>query len=626
MNRIYRLFVSLSALLGVAAFPVMAQDEEVNLNKTATYNYETHVGEITLESFVPGSVHYVYDPFDVVMVLDVSDSMDDHGKFDKMKAGAKKVVSILNEMAAKGGDARVAIVTFASDAETKIGLTTVNSTSAKTLNDIIDGLKTGVRTYTDKGLSNAYDLLKDVDPKKRKQFVMLFTDGLPGNNQGDPSVARRAAQNAYEIKKHGAEIFSILLWADTSRLPSVAYINNDSSSSSSWGTNVSVERFLQNVSSLYPLFYEYYYSSGFYYHYYESYSDPKYKSTSDYGKVPKADTDVEYYKWTRDASELEGIFEGIITHIVSGASKLEAHTTMKDFVNNNFFQYPDNADEGNITIKKQQCTNYDKTTKVFTFGPDMELTPAEKANVKIELTRADKSNPNSRDLIEVYGYDYAANWCGMDESVTPAVPHGYKLVIKFPFIFKGGEEVSGALKTNTEDSGIYPVQTDEEGHPKTDPSGKPIPEDKPTKEYIPPTILFNTLTITRTNLDEGETAIYKVERNGVFVCNVALGGVKGKETEGVSKTIYGLPGDAGQMFRVTETNWNWAYHTGGVLPYKEKEVTTTTVIEDDKEIIKPDPLEFEFSGPHRTNKSDPDDPVNYHNHGESFVVNKLILP
>ena len=55
-------------------------------------------------------------------------------------------------------------------------------------------------------------------------------------------------------------------------------------------------------------------------------------------------------------------------------------------------------------------------------------------------------------------------------------------------------------------------------------------------------------------------------------------------------------------------------------------MTTTTVIEDDKEIIKPDPLEFEFSGPHRTNKSDPDDPVNYHNHGESFVVNKLILP
>ena len=617
MNRIYRLFVSLSALLGVAAFPVMAQDEEVNLNKTATYNYETHVGEITLESFVPGSVHYVYKPFDVVLVLDVSTSLSDT-QFSDMKKGAISVVNQVldfNTRAGAVGNSKLGIVTFGTDSYIKFDLQVINSQSAEDAKGIINGLTKSGTTYSHKGLDHAHTMLNTGGDAERIKFVIFFTDGKPGSSTYDDqslTEGKNTIKSAYKLKSIGVKLFSIGLFKD-----------DPSSKGFEWSYKfkVSIKDYLERVSSLYQGITEFTYTGS-------SSSSPTSNpySITWKGNTTRDDSGIEYYRWAKQSSDLEDIFTDIIRGIVSGASKLEAHTTMKDFVNNNFFQYPDNADEDNITIKKQQCTNYDKTTKVFTFGPDMELTPEEKANVKIKLTRADKSNPNSRDLIEVYGYDYAANWCGMDESVTPAVPHGYKLVIKFPFIFKGGNEVSGALKTNTEDSGIYPVQTDEEGHPKTDPDGKPIPEDKPTKEYIPPTILFNTLTITRTNLDEGETAIYKVERNGEFVCNVALGGVKGKETEGVSKTIYGLPGDAGQKFRVTETNWNWAYHTGGVLPFEEKEVTTTIVIEDDKEIIKPDPLEFEFSGQHRTNKSDPDDPVNYHNHGESFVVNKLILP
>ncbi|MCQ2168734.1 MAG: hypothetical protein MJY69_08780, partial [Bacteroidales bacterium] len=228
----------------------------------------------------------------------------------------------------------------------------------------------------------------------------------------------------------------------------------------------------------------------------------------------------------------------------------DVNTTMKDFVNNNYFQYPDNADEGDIKVYTQNCTSYSKGTggapDLYEFNSELvDIT----SGVNVVLTRANPAVEGSKDLVEVYGFNYSENWCGMDITSGTPVIHGKQLVIKFPFIFKGGNEVSGALKTNTEESGIYPVQKDEEGKPKTDEHGKPIPEEDTDTKFEPPVILFNTLTIVRKNLEPGETAIYEVTREGTFVCRIAIGGEAGKETSGVSKTIYGLPGDAGENLR-----------------------------------------------------------------------------
>lgn len=325
-------------------------------------------------------------------------------------------------------------------------------------------------------------------------------------------------------------------------------------------------------------------------------------------------TDDKYYTDAEDSEEkLKKAFENIAEDIqVEVDEKYDLNTTMKDFVNNNYFQYPENANEGDIKVYQQNCTGFSQGTggapDVYSFESEMvDIT----GDVNVVLTRA--KSETDRDLVEVYGFNYSANWCGID--ITTDQPHGARLVVKFPFIFKGGQEVSGALQTNTEESGIYPVQKDPEtGEPKIDPTGKPIPEENTETKFDPPVIYFNTLTITRKNLEPGETAIYEVTRDGSFICRIALGGEAGKETSGVSKTIYGLPGDEGVKFKVSETNWNWAYHEdGSTLPSAEKTVEISAG--------QPIPLMYEFSGAH-LNMTD-DHPAERHNHGESFKVNKM---
>ena len=416
---------------------------------------------------------------------------------------------------------------------------------------------------------------------KVARYVIVFTDGEPttldGSGDAYSLVATPAVASAYKLKQ------------DQSTKVYTVYCNTSTPKTSS-----NVYKFLDHLSSNYP------------------------KAKTYIDETEKKDT--KYFKMATD--NLEDIFDEITQEIIVETNeKYDVNTTMKDFVNNNYFQYPDNAGVGDIKVYSQNCTSYKKGTggapDLYEFNSELvDIT----SDVNVFLTRADSAVEGSKDLVEVYGFNYSENWCGMDiSSGSPGVIHGKQLVIKFPFIFKGGNEVSGALQTNTEESGVYPVQKDPEtGEPQIDPNtGKPIPEEDTDTKFDPPVIYFNTLTITRKNLEPGETAIYEVTRDGSFICRIALGGEDGKETSGVSKTIYGLPGDEGVKFKVSETNWNWAYHEdGSTLPSDEKTVTISSG--------EPIPLEYEFSGAH-LNKTG-DHPAERHNHGESFEVNRMKAP
>ena len=414
---------------------------------------------------------------------------------------------------------------------------------------------------------------------KVARYVIVFTDGEPttldGSGDAYSLVATPAVASAYKLKQNqSTKVYTI-------------YCNTSTPSTTS-----NVYKFLDHLSSNYP------------------------KATKYNDGTTKEDT--KYFK--RATDNLEDIFDEITQEIIVETNeKYDVNTTMKDFVNNNYFQYPDNADEGDIKVYSQNCTSYTKGTDgaadIYEFNSALtDITD----KVHVVLTRANPLVPESKDLVEVYGFNYSENWCGMDiTSGTPGVIHGKQLVIKFPFIFKGGNEVSGALQTNTENSGVYPVQKNDDGTPKVDENGKPIPEEETDSKFTPPVIYFNTLTINRKNLELGETAIYEVTRDGSFICRITLGGEAGKETSGVSKTIYGLPGDAGVKFKVSETNWNWAYHeAGSTLPSDEKTVTISSG--------QPVPLEYEFSGAHLDKTGD--HPAERHNHGESFKVNLMRVP
>lgn len=659
MENKFRYIISLLILSFALAVPAMAQtgdagDDTIHQDKKASYDYETHIGEITLTSFVPGEMKVVQKakPLELVMVLDNSSSMDwDRGggngnpkRWETLISAMQPFLTQIKDNAEKNNvDHKVSIIVFGGNNYPYKNYTT--SGDANYLKEVAFGTRRSstelckntsvikrfysVRTYYDDlydtigkfnpvgsntATSKGFELAKLVfgtsTAKKEdvSRVIVFFSDGVPsvsgdaewytqfsssGSKPGNVLEANRALDVCNALKADGVTVYSV-------------YYNHKT------GAPV---KFMEAMSS----------------NYLTAKAKCKNDGTATTGSTGATDKEWDMgtsykpadFSYFIDASQstddLINAFKAIAGKIeVDVNEKYDVNTTMKDFVNNNYFQYPDNADKGDIKVYTQNCTSYSKGTggapDLYEFNSELvDIT----SGVNVVLTRAVKSDPTSKDLVEVYGFNYSENWCGMDITSGTPVIHGKQLVIKFPFIFKGGEKVSGALQTNTKESGIYPVQKNDDGTPKVDEKGKPIPEEDTDSKFDPPVIYFNTLTITRKNLEPGETAIYEVTRDGSFICRIALGGEAGKETEGVSKTIYGLPGDAGVKFKVSETNWNWAYHEdGSTLPSDEK----TVEISDGQ----PVPLEYEFSGAHLDKTGD--HPAERHNHGESFVVNKMKAP
>lgn len=95
-KRYSKIFILL-ALASVFATRVAADgtDSYANLNKTATFDYETQTGEITLESYVTGIMKVTQEakPIEVVMLLDYSSSMmesySSSEKYTKVTATAR---------------------------------------------------------------------------------------------------------------------------------------------------------------------------------------------------------------------------------------------------------------------------------------------------------------------------------------------------------------------------------------------------------------------------------------------------------------------------------------------------------------------------------------------------------
>ena len=542
-NIIQRISLLICCLLAVSAGSAVAQDNGIHTNKTSTYDYNTHRGEITLENFVEGEVKTVPAPIDVVMVLDVSDSMKGD-KWAALKNSAKRVVSMLNDLVKSGGDARLGIVSFARDAEIEAYLTKVDDAGATALNTAVDGLEMGKTTGMNKGLEKAYELLNTTESLAREQYILFFTDGKPGDNTGDISVANSTSKQAYELKKMGAQFFSILIWTDKTE-PSKSYISNLGDNSSNLGTNLSIERFLQLISSHYPWYYNLSTSGGtspsVTFYYYQDFATKK--NTTTFANIPQSDTDISYYRVTRDASGLESLFADVASTIVAGATtSLTETTVVKDFVNNTYFKLPMGATSSDVKVYKVPLTGYTESPKTFTFATLSEshrVTSGITVNVTPGTSGAD-------DVVSVSGFNYSddANWCGKH---TGDEIRGNKLVIKFPFVFKDGmEETTGVLETNSPGSGIY--VPDEDGNLTL------------TGDYEIPDVLLCSITIRRKNLGENESATYVITSttDPTFSRTICLTGKKDVET--VEETVIALPAGG---YTITETVWDWTYDDDG---------------------------------------------------------------
>ena len=266
-------------------------------------------------------------PLDIVLVLDVSGSMDDRDKdgvkkIEKLKGAVNNFIDkSAKENASKPANKqnRISLVKFAGDKTNKVGDETYRSggftynytqivsnykacTSGNMseLQGKVNALQPAGATAADLAMAHAQALVNqskadetaNTDRKNVKRIVIFFTDGEPNHNSGfDGDVAYDAINAAKSIKKD-ASIYTIGVFND-------ADANVTGSTDWRWTNKEKFNAYMHGMSSNYP-------NATAYYNLGERAKDSK-------GK------DTQFYKAATNASELNDIFKEIQEEIVTSA-------------------------------------------------------------------------------------------------------------------------------------------------------------------------------------------------------------------------------------------------------------------------------------------------------------------
>jgi len=293
-------------------------------------------------------------PLDIVLVLDVSGSMDDPmgsadrtKRIDALKVAVNSFIdgsaTVNDQRADKNKQNRIAVVKFAGDKTSKVG----NDQYRQSLywynyTQVVSGykaytsgnkseLKTKVSSLHSAGATAAdyaMDLTKtlvdqsktdannNADRKNVKRVVIFFTDGEPNHQSGFvDGVANDAITSAKTIKAD-ADIYTIGIFSGAD----VSITGH--SGSGSWSAKEKFNAFMHGLSSNYP-------------------DAETYKKLGTRAKDSKGQ-DVAYYKVATKADELKNIFTQIEDEIISSAQS----PTQVD-------QGEDPSDAGFITLTDQ---------------------------------------------------------------------------------------------------------------------------------------------------------------------------------------------------------------------------------------------------------------------------------
>ena len=254
-------------------------------------------------------------PLDIVLVLDVSGSMDDPmgstdstKRIDALKTAAGSFIDTIakqNEGLSAEKQHQVAIVKFAGDENNGVGngkysdggytynytqvmkrLSVCNSGSSSSFKDTVNKIDPSGPTRADNGMKLAQLELKTYGRANAKKIVVFFTDGKPTSRRDfDPTVASNAVSTAKAMKDSGTTIYTIGIFAG----------DNPKADPTKYGTS-DENKFMHAVSSNYPAATSY---------------------TSD--KLGARAQDSDYYQSAATSSELKKVFEGISQSITTGA-------------------------------------------------------------------------------------------------------------------------------------------------------------------------------------------------------------------------------------------------------------------------------------------------------------------
>ena len=407
-----------------------SEDKAVHVTKSVSEDGKT----LTLEAYATNTMTTVttYEPLDIVLVLDVSGSMDDPmgsgdntKRIDALKTAVKTFID--NVAKQKNGektvDHRISIVKFSGKKTDKPGNDTyrsggytynysqiVKSLTAVSKNGDVDEekvaeLKNAVQnlnpagsTRSDNGMELARDVLNERkdEAAKRNSVVVLFTDGKPTSGSNwDNSVASGAISAAKAMKAGGTKIYTVGIFDG---------VNPDAPVTGPGSDRTSAEnKYMHAMSSNYP---QATYTSNYW---------------GDYSFNFGAPAAGSYYLAALSAEALKSVFQTISGEIGSLKAKVDASSVLSDTLSDMFNFDPVTGDVADsITVKKVPVTGKDANGN-YTWG-----TPEDATGVTVSVDDANRKKLN------VTGFDYGKNAVTTKTEGETTTYSGYKLVVTIP--------------------------------------------------------------------------------------------------------------------------------------------------------------------------------------------------
>ena len=426
---------------------VTASQDGVNITKEVVPDGKGNYN-LVMEAYVEGTTTTTTStkPLDIVLVLDVSGSMDDPmGNGDSTKridALQLAVNAFIDNVAKKNTstdgtavDHKISIVKFAGDKTAEVGndtyreygytynysqivknLTTVNDAGKVALKAAVNGLRPAGATQADYGMQLAQSVLSSNEDSNRDKVVVMFTDGSPNSsNEFEYGVASSAIANSATLKGNNVKVYTVGIFSDAdSREITAKDWNTEWNVSDSNRNN----KYMQAVSSNYPT------------------------ASLTYGLVkhrwnPGQRAEGNYYLTATDADGLNKVFQEISDSITHTTVTANESAVLRDTLTEQFVL---NGDENKITVQTAAVTGKDKDGK-YTWG--------EPASVDVEKTIDEET-------VTVKGFNYTSE----DNVITEnnGQCSGHKLIVTIPIKvneayegWKAGTKNYDTNVTDTED-------------------------------------------------------------------------------------------------------------------------------------------------------------------------------
>lgn len=395
----------------------------MEMSKTLQLNADGKTGTLTLEAYATGQSQVVYSakPVDIVLVLDVSGSMDDKVNGTKKIVALQNAVnSFIDTVADKCKDSEeksnIAIVKFSGNKTDKVGndtyredgniynysqtvkeLTSVEQKDA--LKQAVNGLTARGATCADYGMELARDILLK-DTSDNPKVVIMFTDGTPTAFNGfEKPVADAAISASHQIKANGATVYTVGIFGDLNGSQKV-YDTRD-------------HRPFSGYQEIKP-------ASNVVYGYMNAVSSNDTTSTSlNLNNLDK--TVHDKFMTASSAAELEKIFTQIGNETGGSDASLTDTATMVDVISE-YFQLPD---------------NYQSSLKAYTVpftGTDASGNRQWGANQTDYTTSINVEGSK----VSIAGFNYSDNWVGFHTANGTQTARGSKMVLEIPIQVKDG--------------------------------------------------------------------------------------------------------------------------------------------------------------------------------------------